>query len=110
LITIAFDFCRTAKNRADYADLLRDALAPVISRELLREQALQFFVMHNLNYSAEQIRLRDALTNAWKAFEDPLSDATALVKHFENIVKLPYFSTFIDKIIDEISLENNLKC
>jgi hypothetical protein len=107
---IAFDFCRTAKNRADYADLLRDALRPVISRELLREQALQFFVMHNLNYSAEQIRLRDALTNAWKAFEDPLSDATQLVDHFENIVKLPYFSTFIDKIIDEISLENNLKC
>ena len=107
---IAFDFCRTAKNRADYADLLRDALRPVISRELLRKQALQFFVMHNLNYPPEQIQFRDALINASKAFEDPLSDATQLVDHFENIVKLPYFSTFIDKIIDEISLENNLKC
>jgi len=99
---IAFDFCRTAKNRADYADLLRDALAPVISRELLRKQALQFFVMHNLNYPPEQIQLRDALIDAWKAFEDPLSDATKLVDHFENIVKLPYFSTLINNMIDDL--------
>ena len=96
---VAFDFCRTAKNRTDYADLLRDALRPVISVELFREQALQFFVMHNLNYPPEQIQLRDALINAWKAFEDPLSDATKLVDHFENIVKLPYFSTLIDNMI-----------
>jgi hypothetical protein len=97
---IAFDFCRTAKNRSDYADMLRDALAPVFNRELLRKQALQFFVMHNLNYPPEQIQLRDALINALKAFEDPLSDATKLVDHFENIVKLPYFSTLIDNMID----------
>ena len=99
---IAFDFCRTAKNRVDYADLLRDALAPVISPELLRDQALQFFVMHNLNYPTDQIQLREALINTIKAFNSPLTSATELVDHFKKLVKLPYFSKFIDCIQDEL--------
>jgi hypothetical protein len=103
---IAFDFCRTAKNRADYADLLRDALRPAISRELFREQALQFFVMHNLNYPPEQIKLRDALINAWKACEDPLTDAADIVEHFEKLVNLPYFSRLIDHMHDRIDSAN----
>jgi hypothetical protein len=103
---VAFDFCRTAKNRTDYADLLRDALAPIISRELLREQALQFFVMHNLNYPPEQIKLRDALINTWKACEDPLTDAADIVEHFEKLVKLPYFSRLIDHMHDRMDSAN----
>jgi hypothetical protein len=99
---IAFDFCRTAKNRADYADLLCNALTPAINRALMREQALQFFVMHNLNYSVEQIQLRDALINARKAFDNPLINATELVDHFDKLVKLPHFSNFIDRIHDEL--------
>jgi hypothetical protein len=76
---------------------------PTISLELLREQALQFFVMHNLNYPTDQIQLRDALINAWKAFNDPLFDPANLTNFFEEIVKLPYFSTLIDRMIDGIS-------
>lgn len=36
------------------------------------------------------------------AFDDPLSDATKLAENFENIVKLPYFSTIIDHVFDEL--------
>lgn len=100
---IAFDFCRTAKNRTHYAELLSNALVPTISLELLREQALQFFVMHNLNYPTDQIQLRDALINAWKEFNDPQFDPANLTDFFDKIVKLPYFSTLIDQMIDRIS-------
>jgi hypothetical protein len=96
---IAFDFCRTAKNRAHYAELLCDALTPTISLELSREQALQFFVMHNLNYSTDQIQLRDALINAWKVFNTPLFNPTNLLDCFEKIVKLPYFSLLVDQML-----------
>ena len=78
--------------------MLRDALAPVFNRELLRKQALQFFVMHNLNYPPEQIQLRDALINALKAFEDPLSDATKLADVY-----------YFNKLAIDSSLTRDLK-
>lgn len=99
---IAFEFSRTAKNPTHYAELLGNALAPITSPELMREQALQFFVMHNLNYSNDQILLRDALINAWKGFNDPSFDPANLTEFFEEIVKLPYFSTLIDRMLGEI--------
>lgn len=104
---IAFNFCRTAHNRVRYAELLRDALAPVSSnRESLREQALRFFVMHNLSLPPEQIELRDALVAVWKAFDNPLSDVAELARNFDVLVALPGFSVFIDGLCKGLEPEN----
>jgi hypothetical protein len=96
---IAFDFCRTAKNRAMYAEMLCDSLSPAMNPKFLREQALQFFVMDYINYPVEQIQLRDALIKAWNEFDSPLNSAAELASYFEKIVELPYFTILIDRML-----------
>jgi hypothetical protein len=63
----AFDFCRTAKNREQYARYLTQALAPVVDRESLRTQALQFYYMHNLHGGPDELALRADFLAFWKA-------------------------------------------
>lgn len=101
---IAFDFCRTAHSRDEYADLLRSALAPIANRDTFRKQALQFFVMHNLSLPQDQIELRDALVKCWKIYIDPRSDVTELAGYFENLAVLPGFAAFVDSVVEGLSL------
>jgi hypothetical protein len=101
---VAFDFCRTARNRDDYAQLLSDALAPVADRESLRQQVLAFYVMHNLALPPAQLELRDGLIAAWKAAHDASTDGVDLARRFEAMAALPGFTTFADSLLDDLRL------
>ncbi len=101
---VAFDFCRTARSRTEYAALLRSALAPSVNRDKFREQALQFFVMHNLSLPPAQIELRDALVKCWKMYIDPRPNVTEFAVCFENLASLPGFAVFVDGLLDGLIL------
>lgn len=101
---VAFNFCRTARTRASYADLLREALTQVCDRESLREQALRFFVMHNLSLPPAQLALRDAFISTWKMFNDTLSDVSELSRSFVALAELPGYAIFIDEMLNGLEL------
>jgi hypothetical protein len=101
---VAFDFCRTARNRDDYAELLRGALAPVADRESLRQQVLAFYVMHNLALPPAQLELRDGLIEAWKASHDARMDGAELARRFEILAALPGFAAFADSLLEGLRL------
>lgn len=96
---ISFDFCRTARDRASYAELLRTALALRPNAAVLREQALQFYVMHNLAFSPDEIALRDAFIAAWRACHDNQLPASEIARGFDRLAALPAFSVFIDSLL-----------
>lgn len=101
---VAFNFCRTARTRASYAVLLRDALTQVCNCESLREQALRFYVMHNLSLPPAQLALRDALNSVWKAFNNKVLDVTELSRSFDDLAELPGYATFIDGMLNRLKL------
>lgn len=96
---IAFGFCRTASDRSSYANLLRDALAPVSNVNSLREQALCFYVAHNLSLPPARGQLQTSLIDAWKAFNDPMWEVDLVTAKFKAIVALPGFEDFIESIL-----------
>lgn len=98
---IAFDFCRTARSRAEYAALLRlSQTALMVDRETMRRQVLQFYVMHNLSLPAAQVELRDGLIAAWKASHDPSRSTIEVARRFETLAALPGFADFVDGLLD----------
>ena len=96
---VAFDFCRTARSRAAYAELLRGATTLVADRESLREQALRFYVMHNLSLPPTQVALRDALISAWKVAQDPASEACDIARCFDAMAALPGYADFTETLL-----------
>ncbi|WP_280154587.1 hypothetical protein [Piscinibacter sp. XHJ-5] len=96
---VAFDFCRTATDRDGYVKLLRQALQLSGDPKVLREQALQFYVMHNLNLPREQIALRDAMLAAWRESHDTEASADAIAQAFERLAALPGFDSFVQGLL-----------
>ena len=96
---ISFNFCRTATNRTSYGHLLREAISTASNPKLLRDEALQFFVMHYLNDHHSRLVLRDSFVTSWKVCLNPLSSAEEIVKCFEEMAELPGFQDFVEKIL-----------
>jgi hypothetical protein len=96
---VAFDFCHTATDRAGYAKLLRRALALEGDAASRREQALQFYVMHNLGLPPEEIALRDAMIATWRASHDADASPDALARGFEQLASCPGFAAFVQRLL-----------
>ena len=71
----AFGFCRTAGSVAEYEAMLRQPFVRVLSREAMREQALQFYYAHNLHGSDQALALRSRFANLFKASNDTTDPA-----------------------------------
>jgi len=56
---IGFDFCRVARSKKEYRELLRSVDRASFDAQTLREQACVFHYMHNLNLNDAAIALRD---------------------------------------------------
>jgi hypothetical protein len=56
---ISFGFCRTAKSREEYGEILRRYAEISINKPEMHRQSLIFYYMHNLNMSTEEKTLRD---------------------------------------------------
>ncbi len=61
---IAFDFCRTAKNKAEYENFLRNPKLALISKAEMKQQALKFFYVHNLY--GPYLNLRASVSAFWQ--------------------------------------------
>ncbi|MBL8350028.1 MAG: hypothetical protein JNL87_06900 [Burkholderiaceae bacterium] len=103
---IAFDFCRTARSRAEYAELLRCATTEqAYDREAMRSQVLQFYVMHNLGSPAPERELRDALIASWMKCHDDDAPPAAIVQAFETMASLGGFETFVGRLLRDPPLQ-----
>lgn len=61
----AFSFCRQAKTISEYESLLTNCRMPYLSKEILKREALEFFVAHNSLYDAESRELSEAYMSYW---------------------------------------------
>lgn len=102
---VAFDFCRTARDRDGYAALLRGSPRLSVNASETRRQALEFYVMHNLNLSTEDVAVRDAMIAAWKACLDSAAHPRDAVAKFDALASLPGFSAFAERVLAGISTE-----
>jgi len=90
-----FDFCRTARNRDEYATMLRTFTVLPVSKEEMKQQALAFFYMHNLYGSAAQLELRDAFIKLWKICNMKSAQESEVLLALEAMVHLPAFDAFV---------------
>jgi len=59
---ISYSFCHTARNRDEYAKLILGYRDLPRSPAALRQESLEFYCMHNLAITSEQLALRDVTT------------------------------------------------
>jgi hypothetical protein len=97
---ISFDFCKTAKSKDEYGELLRNALHLDFDQAAMRRQSLIFYYMHNLNVNEDEksineafLELRKLCANTEKAPKD------ALVSLIKKIETLPAFIRHVNKLI-----------
>lgn len=93
-----FDFCRTAGNRAQYADYLSQALTLRMERETMRTQALQFYYMHNLHGEPAQLALRVDFVAFWTACQNEGSTDDAVLQALERLRRSDAFRGFVDQL------------
>jgi hypothetical protein len=97
---ISFDFCRTARSRDEYADLLRGFASFDFDKGEMRRQSLMFFYMHNLNLDSERRNLRDAVADYRKASADHATSGERLVRLLHAIEALPAFQSYVSELAE----------
>jgi hypothetical protein len=97
---VSFDFCKTARSREEYAELLRGFSTIEFEKSEMRQQSLMFFYMHNLNLGPEDRALRDAVADYRKASADSATSGQELVRLLDAISDLPAFRTYISALAE----------
>jgi hypothetical protein len=100
---IGFGFCRTARNRAEYAALLAEPGPAQFDAARAREESLRFYHMHNSNLSVDEAELRDATLEVRRqcTFDDPTKPDVP--QQFSALRKLPAFRAFVDECVSCLS-------
>ncbi len=91
----AFDFCRTARTRTEYSELLKNYATLPVSRAEMQQQALIFYYMHNLYGDDDQRALRQEFVAFWKACNVEEIAEETVMKSFLTLVNLPAFDRFV---------------
>ncbi|QHE83762.1 hypothetical protein [Hydrogenophaga sp. BPS33] len=91
----AFDFCRTARNRDEYADMLRSYDQPPASKAEMQRQALAFYYMHNLHGEGDARLLQQAFVEFWRACNTAQMTEASVLQAFQTFTTLPAFGRFI---------------
>lgn len=108
---IAYSFCQTASSREEYKKLIYSFQAPQnLDAMKMRKESLEFYFMHNLNLTAKEADLMLGMHNL-------RSGCTAIGRKNEpdlvglimNLSSKEAFKNFCNKIIYEVSGENNVK-
>jgi hypothetical protein len=98
---ISFDFCRTARSKEEYGELLRTACGRPDAAEEMRRQALAFYYMRNLHGSADELELRDRFSAWWQACGRAAQDADSLVVAFRSLRDCEAFRSFSSRLIPQ---------
>jgi hypothetical protein len=81
----AFDFCRTAHTREQYAEYLRTPETMPRDREEMRRQALMFYYMSNLYGDESNLIVRADFTAFWKACHASEASNGPMLAAFERL-------------------------
>lgn len=92
----AFDFCRTARTRAEYEGMLRTHAQLPLPREEMQRQALAFYYMHNLHGDDELKVLRKTLLVFWKACHEAGATEAQVMQHYFALMALPSFGRLVE--------------
>lgn len=91
-----FDFCRTARTKQGYADLLKSYSENPLSKEEMQRQALAFYYMHNLYGTEDDQALKRALVALWRACNQEAADGEdGVIAAFRALANLPAFGRFV---------------
>ena len=91
----AFDFCRTARSRDQYAAFLASPRVQPLEPQAMRAQALQFYYMHNLHGDAAQRSLRSDFVAFWKLCQAPASPDEDLLQAFQRLRESDAFKAYV---------------
>ncbi len=96
----SFSFCRTAKNRDEYAKLLKDCHSIHMAREEMKNEALAFFVVHNSLYDKMAREVSSAFMHYWKlsASAESEEDSNLAIKALERLRNTAGYKNFISKM------------
>ena len=73
---------------------------PVSAAEM-RRQALEFYYMHNLHGSEDQLALRRRFVAFWKACNSADTPPGELVERFRDLRSLPAFKAFVASLLPQ---------
>jgi hypothetical protein len=94
----SFDFCRTAKSREEYKDMLESPWATSLDKEEMKRQALIFYYMRNLFGSNDDILLRQAYIELWKVCNISKGNDAETIEKIKNLSNLPELKSFIKNL------------
>jgi hypothetical protein len=92
---VSFDFCITAKNKAEYAEMLKNSTTLKFNKQKMKDQSLAFYYMHNLNMDDDERELNNCVVKLFKESETADSDLSTMLKYIES---LPAYKAYISKI------------
>ena len=98
----AFDFCRTARSRNEYAAMLRTFTLQPLPHAAMQEQALTFFYMHNLYGTPGQFELRNAFVGFWKLCDSKHASEADTLHALQALIQLPAFDQFVQSMAESI--------
>ena len=109
---VSFSFCHTAKNLSEYKFFLENAAnikAMNVNTTLYREEALEFYVMHNLSYENDYISLRNRLIFIWLKINSAPYDINQIMSDFNEAQKMRSYCDIIDNFSITKELDK-IKC
>lgn len=101
---VSFGFCRTARSRDEYAELLRNATGLNMDKALMRRESLAFYYMHNLNIDADERVLLNACAQLRVARAGAVS-AAELAARLEMTAQLPAYRKNMETLLACLAVE-----
>lgn len=93
---IAFDFCKTARTKTEYREMLRSALSLRFDDPAeVQQQVLQFYAMHNLSEGDDAIEAQHALVQLWKRCLAEETSSDGIISALEMLSSTRGFHQFV---------------
>lgn len=109
---IGFEFTRTARNRKEYCDFLRDFQNYRPGADLLRKQACSFYYMHNMNLNRQARLLRDELVRVRTRMTDlhppKESDVEEITTAYRRLSEMAGFRRFAAELYHQLRFHENI--
>jgi hypothetical protein len=99
---ISFNFCRTARKKSEYAELLKASLSFDFDKEKMKIEVLQFYAMHNLNFSEDHIDFREKILSLWKNIQIKTASTEMLIESFESLAIHPHFNVLVNRLVNRV--------
>jgi hypothetical protein len=95
---VSFSFCRTARTRQEYAELLETFSASPADGPRLRHDSLAFYYMHNLGSNTDERALSDAALGFRGDCASYEASGKDMLAALDGLARLPSFAGFTETI------------